>query len=56
MEPKELCDAGICVSMGEARRLSIQMKQSKKCRDKILKKLKAKRDSESEGGRIAETS
>jgi len=44
MEAKELFDAGLCVSMAEGRRLSESMKNSKKCRDKIMEKLEAKRD------------
>jgi len=52
MEAKELIDPGVCVSMAEARRLSFNMKASKKCREKILKKIERKRNERSDSGRV----
>ena len=39
MTPKELVDAGVCVSMAQGRRLSRDMERSSTCRERVLSRL-----------------
>ena len=44
MEPKELVDAGVCVSMAEARRLSANMKTSSRCNERVRAIIREKQE------------